>query len=141
MIRRVSAALALTGLACAALAGCSSDSKDKAAPSSAANAPASVAAAPATDFCSGMRDLAKSTREIASKSTITPAEYSKTADQFDALKASAPADAVADIETMSAKYRAIAAGTTTVTAEGPTLAKATLHLQEVQVANCPVPTK
>ncbi|GAB2545102.1 hypothetical protein [Nocardia heshunensis] len=140
MIRRVSAALALTGLTCAALAGCSSDSKDTAAPSSAATAPASPAAQ-ATDFCSGMRDLAKSTREIASKSTITPAEYSKTADQYDALKATAPADAVADIDTMSATYRAIAAGTTTVTAEGPALAKATLHLQQVQVANCPVPNK
>ncbi|MFJ4651705.1 hypothetical protein ACIP5Y_10585 [Nocardia sp. NPDC088792] len=143
-MKRTLGLLAASACIVAGMTACSDSGKNSAAPAG-TSTPAAVsspAAAPvqSTDFCSGLRDLAVSTRKLASQSSISPAEYTKTADQFDNLKSSAPADAIPDIETISSKYRAIGAGTTTITAEGPAVAQATLHLQQIQFATCPPPT-
>ncbi|MFI7002747.1 hypothetical protein [Nocardia sp. NPDC050175] len=142
MNRRTLCAFALITLVAAGGTACSDD-KSSSAPASGASssaAPAAQSPAKPTDYCQSMVDLSRSTRALTSKSDITPADYAKTADQFDQVKAIAPAEVTGDIDTISAGYRAIAKGQATIDSIGPDIAKASLHMTQVNMEKCGPPT-
>ncbi|MEU7140360.1 hypothetical protein ABZ942_12990 [Nocardia sp. NPDC046473] len=140
MNRRTLCAIALTALVAAAGAACSDD-KSSSAPAPGTSS-AAAAQAPATpgDYCQSMLELSRRTRELASKSDIAQADYGQTADLFDQVKASAPAEVVGDIDKISAGYRAISKGQATIDTVGPDIAQASLHMTQVNMEKCGPPT-
>ncbi|MGW4842942.1 hypothetical protein [Nocardia brasiliensis] len=142
MNRRTLCPLALTALVLAAGAGCSDDSGSAASPGTVAgttSAAAPSAGALPGDYCQATVELSRSTRELSTKAEIKPEEYARAADQFDQLKAIAPAEAAGDLGTIGASYRAIAKGEATIESVGPDLARASLHLAEVNRTKCLLP--
>ncbi|MFI6040373.1 hypothetical protein ACIA8C_01995 [Nocardia sp. NPDC051321] len=140
MNRRTLCAFALIALVAAGGTACSDDkSSSAAAPGTSSSAAPAQPAAPG-DYCQAMVQLSRSTRELGSKSDITPADYAKTADQFDQVKAVAPAEVTGDLDKISAGYRAISKGQATIDTVGPDIAQASLHMTQVNMEKCGPPT-
>ncbi|WP_405160913.1 hypothetical protein OG203_31680 [Nocardia sp. NBC_01499] len=142
MNRRTLCTIALTALVATAGAACSDNKSDSAATPATSNSAAAAAQGPAApgDYCQSMLQLSRSTRELSSKSDITPADYAKTADQFDQVKTIAPPEVTGDIEKISAGYRAISKGQGTIDTVGPDIAQASLHMTQVNMEKCGPPT-
>ncbi|MFI6170178.1 hypothetical protein ACIBCN_25580 [Nocardia sp. NPDC051052] len=140
MNRRTLCAIALTALVAAGGTACSDDKGTSAATPGTSSSPAAAPgpAAPG-DYCQSMVQLSRSTRELGSKSDITPADYAKTADQFDQVKAVAPAEVTGDLDKISAGYRAISKGQATIETVGPDIAQASLHMTQVNMEKCGPP--
>ncbi|MFC9432643.1 hypothetical protein [Nocardia sp. NPDC057030] len=141
MNRRTLCTIALTVLVAGAGAACSDDKSSSAAP--ATSSPAAAAAqSPGTpgDYCQQMIQLSLKTRELGSKSDINNLDYGQTADLFDQIKGDAPAEVAGDIDTISAGYRAISKGQATIASVGPEIAKATLHMTQVNMEKCGPPS-
>ncbi|MFG1791835.1 hypothetical protein [Nocardia sp. NPDC049149] len=136
MHRRILCTIALAALVTAAGAGCSDDKSSSAGTSSAPGTSSVAAAGSAGDYCHAVVELSRSTRDLALKPDISPAEYGKAADEFDKVKAIAPAQAAADLDTIGSGYRAISKGQATIQSIGPDIAKASLHLSEVNRTEC-----
>ncbi|WP_433659105.1 hypothetical protein ACQPW1_42935 [Nocardia sp. CA-128927] len=140
MNRRTLCAIALTALVAAGGTACSDDkSTSAAAPGTSSSAVAQGLTTPG-DYCQSMLELSRRTRELASQSEIAQLDYGKTADLFDQVKGSAPAEVAGDIEKISAGYRAISKGQATIDTVGPDIAQASLHMTQVNMEKCGPPT-
>lgn len=98
--------------------------------------PAPAATGGATTFCGALADVSTMTRAIATKDTISPAEYSATADAYDRLGALAPSELKPDLATVAKDYRAVASGATTIEKIGPEIASASLRLTDANMRLC-----
>jgi hypothetical protein len=132
---------AAAGFACLVLAtGCSSGSATPAGPAGSAPTPgpAPAAAAPVapTDYCSGLAAVSAKTRELGSQSSISPAQYTATADAMAALVPLAPADAATPLKTLVDEYHKIGAGSSTIESSGSKVGAATLKLAESTQKHC-----
>ena len=138
--RTASARLAAAaGFACLVLAtGCSSGAATPAGSAGSAQTPGAAAAAPAapTDYCGGLAAISARTRELGSQSSISPAQYTATADAMAALVPLAPADAATPLQTLVDEYHKIGAGSSTIESSGSKLGTATLKLAESTQKHC-----
>ena len=126
--RTASARLAAAaGFACLVLAtGCSSGAATPAGSAGSAPTPGAAAAAPAapTDYCGGLAAISARTRELGSQSSISPAQYTATA------------DAATPLQTLVDEYHKIGAGSSTIESSGSKLGTATLKLAESTQKHC-----